>query len=106
MTGELTLTGRVLPIGGVKEKVLGASRSGIKHIILPMENEADMEDIPEEVRESIQIHLVETLEEVIQLALLSEDEEKPSPRTKARKGSAEGGAETGSEGESDKEGKA
>ncbi len=53
MTGELTLTGRVLPIGGVKEKVLGAVRAGIREIIVPIDNEADLEDIPADVRERI-----------------------------------------------------
>jgi ATP-dependent Lon protease len=69
MTGELTLTGRVLPIGGVKEKVLGAVRAGIKEIIVPADNEASLEDIPEEVREGLTIHLVETLDEVMAVAL-------------------------------------
>jgi ATP-dependent Lon protease len=69
MTGEATLRGRVLPIGGLKEKVLGAHRAGITTIILPKENEADMEDIPEEVRRSLTFHPVNTLEEVFAIAL-------------------------------------
>jgi ATP-dependent Lon protease len=71
MTGELTLTGRVLPIGGVKEKVLGAVRAGIQEIILPADNDADLSDIPEEVRECIKVHLVETLDEVLKAALVN-----------------------------------
>jgi ATP-dependent Lon protease len=70
MTGEITLRGRVLPIGGVKEKVLGAHRAGIKEIILPKENEADLEDVPQEARESLRFHCVSTLDEVFSLALL------------------------------------
>ncbi len=69
MTGELTLTGRVLPIGGVKEKVLGACRAGINEIILPKENEPDIEDIPEEVACKLRFHFVETLHEVLAVAL-------------------------------------
>jgi ATP-dependent Lon protease len=69
MTGEVTLRGRVLPIGGVKEKVLGAVRAGIKTIILPKENEADLEDLPEDVRKSLDVHLVEELGDVLTLAL-------------------------------------
>ncbi len=69
MTGELTLTGRVLPIGGVKEKVLGACRAGISEVVLPKENEHDIEDIPEEVRCEMRFHLVETLDEVLAVAL-------------------------------------
>jgi ATP-dependent Lon protease len=69
MTGEITLRGRVLPIGGVKEKVLGAVRAGIKTIILPKENAADLEDLPEDVRKTLDVHLVEELGEVLTLAL-------------------------------------
>jgi len=73
MTGEITLNGRVLPIGGLKEKVLGAARAGITEIVLPKENERDLEDLPEEVRHTLHFHPVETLDEVLHLALLSPD---------------------------------
>jgi ATP-dependent Lon protease len=69
MTGELTLTGRVLPIGGVKEKVLGAYRAGIREILLPVDNEADLDDLPTEVRERLTFHTVGELGEVLALAL-------------------------------------
>jgi ATP-dependent Lon protease len=69
MTGEITLRGRVLPIGGVKEKVLGAERAGITTILLPKDNEADLEDLPREVRDKLQIHLVSELGEVLALTL-------------------------------------
>ncbi|MEA2761424.1 MAG: ATP-dependent Lon protease [Gemmatimonadaceae bacterium] len=70
MTGEITLRGRVLPIGGLKEKVLGAHRAGIKVIIIPKGNEADIEDVPEDVRNTLEFHPVETLSEVLQIALV------------------------------------
>jgi ATP-dependent Lon protease len=69
MTGEITLRGRVLPIGGVKEKVLGAVRAGIHRIILPKENEPDLEDLPTEVRDKVEIYLVQELGEVLALTL-------------------------------------
>ncbi len=69
MTGEITLRGRVLPIGGVKEKVLGAVRAGIRTIVLPKENARDLEDLPADVRQSLEVHLVEELGEVLSLAL-------------------------------------
>ncbi len=71
MTGELTLTGRVLPIGGVKEKILGAVRAGIHEIILPADNEAALEDIPEGVLDMLTVQLVRGLDEVLPLALES-----------------------------------
>jgi len=69
MTGELTLSGRVLPIGGVKEKVLGAQRAGINHIILPKDNEGDLDDLPEETRNTLHFHLAETLDDAMDVAV-------------------------------------
>jgi ATP-dependent Lon protease len=69
MTGEITLRGKVLPIGGVKEKLLAAHRAGIKNVILPKENEKDLQDIPTDVLASLKIDLVETMDEVLQVAL-------------------------------------
>jgi ATP-dependent Lon protease len=77
MTGELTLTGRVLPIGGLKEKILGGVRAGINEFILPRENEADLEDIPEEVAEYLTFHTVEDLDQVIAVALMPEPSASP-----------------------------
>jgi ATP-dependent Lon protease len=72
MTGELTLTGRVLPIGGLKEKVLGALRAGIKEIVMPAENAADLDDIPPEIMDELNFHLVHDLDEVMDIALMGE----------------------------------
>lgn len=69
MTGEITLSGRVLPVGGIKEKVLAAHRAGVSHVLLPLENEKDLLEIPEDVREEIRFYPVETIEEVVKLAL-------------------------------------
>ena len=73
MTGEVTLQGRVLPIGGVKQKVLAAHRAGLKEVILPKRNEGDLDDVPEQVRNEIVFHPVETVDEVLALALEHED---------------------------------
>jgi len=78
MTGETTLRGRVLPIGGVKEKVLGALRAGIKHIIVPKENEADLDDLPAEARDALTFSCVSTLDEVFQIALENPGEARTS----------------------------
>ena len=69
MTGEITLRGKVLPVGGVKDKILAATRAGLTKIILPAENERDLEDIPADVREKMEFHLVESMDEVVVLAL-------------------------------------
>lgn len=74
MTGEITLRGRVLPIGGLKEKALSAHRAGLTTIILPIENERDIEDIPESVREELTFKLVADVEEVLEIALEAEAE--------------------------------
>jgi len=69
MTGEVTLQGKVLPIGGVKQKVLAAHRAGLTEVILPKRNEVDLDDIPEEVREKLTLHLVEDMSDVLDIAL-------------------------------------
>jgi ATP-dependent Lon protease len=69
MTGEITLSGLVLPVGGIKEKVLAAHRAGMKHLILPKDNEADLDKLPESVRKDLTISLVERLEEVVEIAI-------------------------------------
>ena len=81
MTGELTLTGRVLPIGGLKEKILGAIRAGIVEIIIPCDNEADLDDLREDVRKSLTIHLAEDLDQVIKIALRNEKVGKTKKKT-------------------------
>ena len=79
MTGEVTLQGRVLPIGGLKQKVLAAHAAGLRDVILPERNRADLDDVPEDVREELAFHPVMTLGEVLELAL----EEEPSHRAVA-----------------------
>jgi ATP-dependent Lon protease len=73
MTGEITLRGKVLPIGGVKEKLLAAHRFGLKTIIMSKDNEKDLADIPEEVREDLTIHTVDMIDEVLKFALEPEE---------------------------------
>ncbi|MBA3727974.1 MAG: endopeptidase La [Actinobacteria bacterium] len=72
MTGEVTLQGRVLPIGGLKQKVLAAHRAGLKEVILPKRNEGDLDDVPEQVRNDMTFHAVATIDEVLTLALAPE----------------------------------
>ena len=80
MTGEITLRGNVLPVGGVKEKLLAARRAKIKTVILPAPNERDLEDLPQEVRDDLKFVFVEHVREVFDEALL-----QPKPAAKAAK---------------------
>jgi ATP-dependent Lon protease len=85
MTGEITLSGRVLPVGGIKEKVLAARRVGITEVILPKQNEKNVnEDLTPELRRGLTVHLVTTIDEVLALALqpVSSDVLRPSKRRK------------------------
>jgi ATP-dependent Lon protease len=73
MTGEITLRGRVLPIGGLKEKVLAAHRGGIKTVLLPKENEKDLDEIPQQVLKNVTLIQVEQMDEVLKQALVLPD---------------------------------
>ena len=77
MTGEVTLQGRVLPIGGLKQKVLAAHAAGLTDVVIPERNRADLDDVPEEVREEMSFHPVLSIDEVLELAL------EPEPVHKA-----------------------
>ncbi|RPI19337.1 MAG: endopeptidase La [Acidobacteriales bacterium] len=81
MTGEITLRGRVLPIGGLKEKLLAAHRHGIAEVVLPRDNEKDLPDIPEAVRRDIKLHFVDFMDEVLKIALEKELVALPLPAT-------------------------
>jgi ATP-dependent Lon protease len=69
MTGEITLSGLVLPVGGIKEKVLAARRAGIRHVILPKENEKDLRDLPDHVRHELEFTLAERIDDVLDAAV-------------------------------------
>ena len=96
MTGEVTLRGKVLPVGGIKHKLLAAYRADITEIILPRDNEKDLEEIPEDVLAKLEIHLVEQMDEVLRYALESEIFPLPEGKGRISKAQAEPPAESGS----------
>ncbi len=87
MTGELTLTGKVLPIGGLKEKVLAAHRHGINNLIIPVENEKDIADIPANIRKSIQFFPATTMDDVIKHSFNKKFKKKKTTVRKTKKSS-------------------
>ena len=84
MTGEITLRGKVMPVGGIKEKVLAAHRAGLKTVLLPKRNEGDLEDLPEEVREAIEFVFLDCADDAIEVALEPAPKPKPTPKPKKR----------------------
>ena len=81
MTGEVTLRGRVLAIGGLKEKAVAAHRNAVRHVIIPYQNLRDVEELPEEVRGAVTFHPVKTMDEVLALALVRSDFAADQPAT-------------------------
>jgi ATP-dependent Lon protease len=86
MTGEITLRGKVLPIGGVKEKLLAAHRIGVSTVVMPRENEKDLADVPKNVLENLTVELVDHIDEVLKIALLPPE---PSPARVSAEGPGE-----------------
>lgn len=102
MSGEITLRGKVLPVGGIKEKLLAAHREGIKEVILPMDNRPDLRDVPKIIKQEMTIHLVENMDEVLKIALtrdlpkkdeVSSEKESVVVTSEISPGSNEGGAQ-------------
>ena len=83
MTGEITLRGLVLPVGGIKEKVLAAKRAGIRTVILPQKNEKDLEEIPEPIKKEMEFHFVQTMDEIIPLALREKTSKASRPKKRS-----------------------
>ena len=95
MTGEITLRGNVLPVGGIKDKILAAFRADITEIVMPSENEKDLEDIPEEIRDVLTVHLVDSMDEVLTVALDGEITALPESQEKFDQVSSEAGVPSG-----------
>jgi len=96
MSGEITLRGKVLPVGGIKEKLLAAHREGIREAILPLDNKPDLKDLPKNIVQDMKIHLVENMEEVLRIVLTKELPPKAERRAKPKaQASAETAAEAG-----------
>ncbi len=79
MTGEISLRGKVLPVGGIKEKLLAAHRAGMKQVLIPRDNERDLDEVPKEIREALTIHLLSRMDEILPLALLPPEPVPPPP---------------------------
>ena len=90
MTGEITLTGQVLQIGGVREKVLAAQRAGLKKVILPKENEADLSELPAETREEVEFVLADHVDEVLEQALDGGLSARPQPAVERQAAASSG----------------
>jgi ATP-dependent Lon protease len=90
MTGEISLRGRALPIGGVKEKVLAAHRAGLCDVLLPRENERDLDEVPDEVKNGLKFHLIDNVDEALKLSLLpaAKTARKPKVAAPSRNGSS------------------
>ena len=76
MTGEITLRGKVLPVGGIKEKVIAAHRAGVKKVLLPKENMKDIDELPQNVRKELTFRAIETIDDVLEEALVKEEKEE------------------------------
>lgn len=87
MTGEITLRGKVMPVGGIKEKVLAAHRAGLKTVLLPKRNELDLEELPDEIREVTEFVLLDCVDDAIDVAL--EPAPKPKRKKRAKKEAAD-----------------
>jgi ATP-dependent Lon protease len=85
MTGEITLRGQVLPVGGIKEKVLAAHRAGLKTVILPVRNEADLDDLPEDIQGKMDFRFVSTMDDVLDVALKDSPNGRSRPAGKSKK---------------------
>ena len=94
MSGEITLRGKVLPVGGIKEKLLAAHREGIREVILPLDNRSDLKDLPKKIAQTMKIHLVETMDDVLKLVLTRELPDMSKP---AKPGAGEGEGKTSPE---------
>jgi ATP-dependent Lon protease len=86
ISGELTLSGRILPVGGLKEKILAARRAGVKVVVLPVKNKVDLENLPNDVKEGLDVYLVERLEEIVDLVLLINNSSLSEQKKSAPKG--------------------
>ena len=98
MTGEITLRGSVLPVGGIKEKVLAAARAAVRTVILPADNENDLMDVPENVRDNLEFHFVKRMDELVPLVLQAESRRrKAGPTLNGRASRSSNASKTGKE---------